>query len=63
MPGAAFGLPLHSFHFQKMKNFQFLKAASCMWRSFYYDGDSRFFSLTREEGDYIMNIVHVEVVG
>lgn len=25
MPGAAFGLPLHSFRFQKIKKFAFLK--------------------------------------
>jgi hypothetical protein len=31
MPGAAFGLPLHSFHFQKIKKFAFLKATSCIY--------------------------------
>ena len=30
MPGAAFGLPLHSFHFQKIKKFVFLKAGDYM---------------------------------
>ena len=28
---AAFGLPLHSSHFQKIKNFMFLKATSCIY--------------------------------
>ena len=28
MPGAAFGLPLHSFRFQKIKKFAFLKKIS-----------------------------------
>ena len=31
MPGAAFGLPLHNFRFQKIKNFMFLKATSCIY--------------------------------
>ena len=31
MSGATFGLPLHSFHFQKIKNFMFLKATSCIY--------------------------------
>ena len=31
MTGAAFGLPLHSFHFQKIKKIMFLKAASCIY--------------------------------
>ena len=30
MSGTAFGLPLHSFHFQKTKKFVFLKATSCI---------------------------------
>ena len=29
--GTAFGLPLHSFHFQKIKNFVFLKVTSCIY--------------------------------
>ena len=29
--GTAFGLPLHSFHFQKMKKFVFLKVTSCIY--------------------------------
>ena len=29
--GAAFGLPLHSFRFQKIKYFVFLKATSCIY--------------------------------
>ena len=31
MPGAAFGLPLHSLHFQKIKYLVFLKATSCIY--------------------------------
>ena len=31
MPGAIFGLPLHSYHFQKIKYFVFLKATSCIY--------------------------------
>ena len=29
--GTAFGLPLHSFHFQKIKKFVFLKVTSCIY--------------------------------
>ena len=29
--GTAFGLPLHSFRFQKIKKFAFLKVTSCIY--------------------------------
>ena len=29
--GTAFGLPLHNFHFQKIKKFVFLKVTSCIY--------------------------------
>ena len=31
MSGAAFGLPLHSFRFQKIKKFVFSKVTSCIY--------------------------------
>ena len=31
LPAAVLRLPLHSYHFQKIKNFVFLKATSCIY--------------------------------